>query len=432
MPLRRISSRLELASIGSGGRSELMAVAIATAQSQAGSGFLMVAVTVAALKATSAASAAPLLVMATSLAPFLLVRTIRKQVQRRDPRVLLVAAECGGLVGAVGLAILLRVDQTNLGGMCVLMFVLSAFSAVQAPATREWGSSIAPNQGELAALNSVLSMAGQIGIVIGWTLGGVLVGLQNAELLVWTCAATYAASIVILLSTFAATGRAHVRRRIGSAAEGSRVPPSAGWRTMLMARPTAFYTYSLISQSLLQRLSFSMFIPLVAGVDGSRSWAAGAANGAFALASILGAVLLTLPGTAPTIRRFAPGVLAVSVATQIVFGLFAWAPAIAIAAFSAVGVMSVAAIAIQSEAQELWRSTVGAGDAFTMLAAVQGPLNIVGSLILAMVLMRVQVDVAYVACVALFGVGSAVFAVAARRSSSSSYANHPVRSAEQA
>ncbi len=393
---------------------ELWAVTAATLQSQAGSGFLIVAVTVEALRISGTVSVAPLIVAASGLAPMLLVRPIRRMVRRANPRLLMVVADGGGFVTITALSGVTRMNATAQWHLYAAMFVLSGFAALYLPASREWGARVTRDRDELVALNGVLAIATQLAIVIGWSCGGVLVAVAGPLVAIEICAASYAVSFTLQAIVFSITSRRSKLVPIDVAAITRTVPLSGAWHRMLREGSGALYTYSLLSQALVQRLTFSMFVPLVAGLNQSSSWVAGVANGAFGAFAVVGASLLTMPRTSDRIRLFAPTILAIGFGVQIVFGLSASIPAIAITSFAIVGLLSASASAIQSEAQDRWR-LIGAGDAFSILGALQAPMQAGGALVLSAILVHANIAAVYVTCVAVFGFGSVLFAALARR-----------------
>lgn len=395
-------------------RIELWAVTAATLQSQAGSSFLIVAVTVEALRISGSVSVAPLIVAASGLAPMVLVRLVRRLLRNVNPRLLMVIADGGGFLTISVLSLATRTNVMAQWHLYAAMFILSGFAALYLPASREWGARVTSNREELVALNGVLAIATQLGIVVGWTCGGVLVTFAGSLTAIEICATSYAVSFLLQMITFAITRR-HLRlipapgEDLALAARSSNA-----WRRMLREGASALYTYSLLSQALVQRLTFSMFVPLVAGLNPGNSWVAGVANGAFGAFAIVGAFLLTMPRPSARLRQFAPSVLAIAFGVQIVFGLGASIPIVAIGAFAIVGLLSASASAIQSEAQDTWRS-IGAGDAFTIVGALQGPMQVGGALVLSVVLVHANITAVYVTAVAVFGFGSVIFAGLARR-----------------
>lgn len=392
---------------------ELGTVMLASLQTNAGSSFLILAVTMEALRISGSAAAAPLIVAASGLAPMLIVRPIRTLIRRFDPRGLMVLADAGGLVVVSALALVITSGLVSQWHLYAAMLLLGGFSALYIPASREWGTRVTADGEQLTALNAVLSISTQLAIVIGWSSGGLLVTFVGPGGAIAICAATYAVSLMLQVVVFSITRRqTRLNRPLNPDCSRSDERLLA-WRRMLRDGSSASYTYSLLSQALLQRLTFSMFIPLVAGVSSSDGWVAGVANGGFGVFAIFGALLLTTRRPGLFIRHHAPKILGCCFVVQIAFGLGAGEPALAITLFGAVGLLSVSASAIQSEAQDAWRE-IGAGDAFSILGAVQAPIQVGGALLLSLVLVKVDVTVVYVVSLAVLGTGSVMFAVVAR------------------
>ncbi len=71
---------------------------------------------------------------------------------------------------------------------------------------------------------------------------------------------------------------------------------------------------------------------------------------------------------------------------------------------------------LQSEVQDRWRS-VGSSQAFAVFGAVSGPSQLVGSLVIAFLLLHFSITAVYVGTIMILGFGSALLLVVARAKS---------------
>jgi membrane protein len=386
-------------------RHELFIVAGANFLSQTGTGVMLISISVLALQLTQQVAAGPLVVATGALAPIAVVPLFNKLQNKVNVTRLMVVGDLGAFVVSVCLAILTTGNLISAWMLYPAMFLFSACLALYQPALREWGANSAGDS--LIAFNGALVMATQLGVVIGWAVGGVFNALQQPSLAIVLCVILYGLAWPIQAATF------HFRKSRKVVNKTQTRGKTYSWRSVFSHLAGRRYLVSLVSQALLQRLSFSMFVSLTAGTDSSRSWVPGVANSAFAAFSIAGAYMITKSRPAKLVDKHAPTILVVGICIQVVFGACANFPILAVGCFALIGLLSTAANVIQTDAQTSWKNT-GAGSAFAVIGAIQAPIQAVGGAILSVVLLKIDVQYVYIAVVLIFGSISVVFAILAR------------------
>ncbi|GAA2640921.1 hypothetical protein GCM10009863_67680 [Streptomyces axinellae] len=395
---------------------------MSTFQSQSTSSLLLLLLSVLALQVTGSAASAPLVVAAGALPALLLVRWVRTVNRVLDRRWVMILSDAGAFTVALVLHLLSRGD-IQAWHIYVGMALFSSFGAFYLPAMRGWVADQSGSLAQLTWLNAMLAVATQASVVVGWALGGVLVSTVGVSGSLGLCALAYALGSVLQIVVFAVLNGARLRRtdrprgtdgRDGAPARA----PEGVWRRVFSPRRLGLFTGSLLAMELSHVLAFSMFVPLLTGNSSDRSWVAGTANAGFALAAIGSGVLVSGGSVGDWVRRRVPGILLAGFAIQAVFGLAAHTAVLAIGLYTMVGILSGGDAVLQSEVQDRWRS-VGSSQAFAVFGAVYGPAQLVGSLVIAFLLLHLPVTTVYVGTILTLGLGSGLLLIAARARSTS-------------
>ncbi|MFJ6888168.1 MFS transporter [Streptomyces californicus] len=410
-------------------RREIGTVATSTFQSQSTSALMLLLLSVLVIEVTGSAASAPLVIAAGALPALLLVRWVRSVNRLLDHRWVMILSDTGAFAVALALFLLSQADVQAWQIYCgVALF--SGFGAFYLPAMRGWVADQSGDITQLTWLNSMLAVATQASVVVGWALGGVLASTVGIRFALGLCAIAYACGIVLQFIVFVVVNRTPLRRAAASAAGPGeqrrssvrKVPETAmrqeggAWRMVFSPRRLGLFTGSLLAMELSHVLAFSMFVPLVTQASADRSWVAGLANACFALAAIGSGVLVSGGSLGNWVRSHTPGVLIAGFAVQTVFGLTASQTVLAVALYTLVGVLSGGDTVLQSEVQDRWRS-VGSSQAFAVFGAVSGPSQLVGSLVIAFLLLHFSITAVYVGTIMILGFGSALLLVVARAKS---------------
>ncbi|MQS05748.1 MFS transporter [Streptomyces alkaliphilus] len=408
-------------------RREVATVVVSTLQSQSTSALLLLLLSVLALDLTGTAASAPLVVAAGALPPLLLVRWVRLVNRWMDHRWVMMLSDLGAFTVTLVLYLLLRGDDIEAWHIYLGMFLFSSFGAFYLPAMRGWVADQTSGIEQLTWLNAMLAVASQASVVVGWALGGVLVSTIGITASLAICALSYVFGIVLQFIVFVLINRAPFRRAgkpsAPSPGGGSGVAGAAGsparagfdvWRDVFSFRRLGLFTAALLLMELTHILAFSMFVPLLTDGAPDRSWIAGTANACFALAAMLSGLLVSGGTIGRWARSRVPQIVLVGFCVQAVFGLGAGYAVLAIVLYTIVGLLSGGDAALQSEVQDRWRP-VGSAQAFAVFGAVLGPAQLVGSLLVAFLLLHLPVTGVYVGTVLTLGLGSGLMLLLARR-----------------
>ncbi|MFI9081870.1 MFS transporter [Streptomyces sioyaensis] len=419
-------------SFSRGEQREVGAVVVSTFQSQTASTLLLMLLSLLALDVSGSSASVPLVVAAGALAPLLFVRVVRTVNRLVDERWVMLLSDVGAFSVSSVLWVLVHNGRAQLWHVYVGMFLFSTFGAFYLPAMREWASGRTGNLEQLTWLNAMLAVATQASVVMGWAVGGVLAASIGIASSLAVCVLSYAFGIVLQFLVFVVINRAPLIRPLPDATHGGDVPnqaprtaPASAWRDMWAPRRLGLFTSSLLLLELTHTLAFSLFIPLLTTGHADRSWVAGIANASFALAAIVSGVAVSGGVLGRYARSLAPYVVLVGFGIQIVFGLSAVYPVLAICLYTLVGLLSGGDSALQSEVQDRWRP-VGSAQAYAVFSAVQGPSQMVGALVLSLLLSSFPVNVLYIATITTCGMSAGVLLLLARLRAPGLTAEHPL------
>ncbi|UJB45929.1 MFS transporter [Streptomyces sp. A1-5] len=398
---------------------------MSTLQSQSTSALLLLLLSLLALRVTGSPASAPLVVAVGALPALLLVRAVRIVNQRVDHRWVMLLSDTGAFAVAVTLWLLVRGGGVHAWQIYAGMFLFASFGAFYLPAMRDWVAGQTTGLEQLTWLNAMLAVATQASVVVGWALGGVLASSIGIQASLGLCALSYAVGLVLQFVVFVVINRAPLHKSpvaAGSAGPGAAEPDTSGegrpsaagvWREVFSPRRLGLFTAALLLMELAHTLGFSMFVPLLTGGASDRSWIAGTANACFALAAMISGVLVSGGTLGRWTRARVPQIVLVGFCVQVVFGLSAAHPVWAICLYAVVGLLSGGDAALQSEVQDRWRPA-GSAQAFAVFGAVQGPSQLVGSLLVAALLTCLSVGTVYLGTIVVLGLGSGLVLVLAR------------------
>ncbi|MFE5736131.1 MFS transporter [Streptomyces celluloflavus] len=391
---------------------------MSTFQSQSTSALLLLLLSLLALRVTGSPASAPLVVAAGALPALLLVRAVRIVNQLVDHRWVMLSSDAGAFAVTVTLWLRVRAGGLQAWQIYVGMFLFAAFGAFYLPAMRGWVAGQTTGLEQLTWLNAMLAVAAQASVVIGWALGGVLASSIGFQASLGLCALSYLIGLVLQLVVFVVINRAPFHKSAvawRTVAAGLVEPDgTAGvWREVFSPRRLGLFTASLLLMELSHTLGFSMFVPLLTGGAADKSWIAGTANACFALAAMISGVLVSGGTLGRWTRSWVPHIVLAGFCVQTVFGLNAAHPVRAICLYAVVGLLSGGDAALQSEVQDRWRPA-GSAQAFAVFGAVQGPSQLVGSLLVAGLLTCLSVGTVYLGIIMTLGLGSGLVLVLAR------------------
>ncbi|MFD7668412.1 MFS transporter [Streptomyces sp. NPDC059788] len=389
---------------------------VSTFQSQSASTLLLMLLSLFALKISGSSASVPLVVAAGALPPLLFVRCVRVVNRLLDERWVMLLSDVGAFSVSSALWWLVHSGNARLWHVYVGMFLFATFGAFYMPAMREWAAGRTGSLEQLTWLNAMLAVATQASVVVGWAVGGVLAASIGIAASLLVCVLSYAVGIVLQFVVFVVVNRARFRRLLPGPAQGDDAPRTvtAGtWKNMWAPGRLGLFTASLLLLELTHTLAFSMFIPLLTSGDQDRSWVAGIANASFALAAVISGVAISGGVLGRYARTLTPHIVLTGFAVQIVFGLTAAYPALAICLYALVGLLSGGDSALQSEVQDRWRP-VGSSQAYAVFGAVQGPSHLVGALVISWFLSWLPVHVLYVATIVVCGMTAGALLLLAR------------------
>ncbi|MCX4681291.1 MFS transporter [Streptomyces sp. NBC_01433] len=406
-------------------RREVTTVVVSTLQSQSTSALLLLLLSLLALDVTGSPASVPLVVAAGALPALLLVRWVRSVNRLLDHRWVMLLADVGAFTVALVLYLLVRGGGLQAWHIYVGMFLFSSFGAFYLPAMRGWVADQAVGLEQLTWLNAMLAVSSQASVVVGWALGGALASTVGIAVSLAICALSYAFGIGLQFLVFVLVNRAPVRKvakhgepsgeaaETGIRATASPQAVSGAWRNVFSPRLLGLFTASLLLMELTHTLAFSMFVPLLTEGSPDRSWIAGTANACFALTAMVSGVLVSGGAVGRWARRRAPHIVLMGFCVQALFGLSAGHAVLTIGLYAMVGLLSGGDAALQSEVQDRWRP-VGSAQAFALFGAVQGPAQLIGSLVVAFLLLHLPVTAVYVGTILTLGVGAGLLLLLAR------------------
>lgn len=398
------------------GRREVSTVVLSTFQSQSTSAFFFLLLSLLALDISGSLASAPLVVVAGALPLVLFVRAVRTVNRLLDERWVMLFSDLGALSVSLTLWALVHSGNAQLWHVYLGMFLFSTFGAFYLPAMRAWASGRTGSLEQLTWLNAMLAVATQASVVLGWALGGVVASLVGIASSLAICAVSYGLGIVLQFVVFVVVNRAPFRRPslgVEHGADASEFVMTGVWREICDPRRLGLYTASLLLLEVTQKLAFSMFVPLLTAGDTEKSWIAGIANASFALTAIMSGVAISGGIFGHYARTLAPHIVITGFCIQIVFGLSATLPVLAICLYALVGLLSGGDSALQSEVQDRWHK-VGAAQAYAVFGAIQGPSQIFGALVISSLITWFSVPTVYIATIATLGIGAGISLLLAR------------------
>ncbi|MBD2830406.1 hypothetical protein ID875_27445 [Streptomyces globisporus] len=367
---------------------------------------MLLLLSVLVIEVTGSAASAPLVIAAGALPALLLVRWVRSVNRLLDHRWVMILSDTGAFAVALALFLLSQADVQAWQIYCgVALF--SGFGAFYLPAMRGWVADQSGDITQLTWLNSMLAVATQASVVVGWRLG------------VFWPARSGSASLWAVRHRLRMRHRAAVRRiccgqpdaaTSGRCARSARESSGVLRRRRCRRRPCgrrrcvahgllaapARSVHWLVARDGAQPCAGFQYVCPTCHSGFRRPILGGAwPNACFALAAIGSGVLVSGGSLGNWVRSHTPGVLIAGFAVQTVFGLSASQTVLAVALYTLVGVLSGGDTVLQSEVQDRWRS-VGSSQAFAVFGAVSGPSQLVGSLVIAFLLLHFSITAVYV------------------------------------